>query len=145
MILDVADRQRMTAEDFELVSRDKRQILLPFHGKLWGELLYRILDRALSSIELDVVEQATVDWMFEEVVLSTKVCVSWNIQREVRAVVYVDAELYDSRKANYTFPCAIDRSEAISVLDAFFARGSGLTPAIRSYYYKLYSRWRDAD
>lgn len=134
-------RCKVTAADFEMETTQKDRILLPYHGELWGDLLYEIKDAALPFFG----DECERGLLYDEVVRDENVSILFNVQRkQVRATAYITAQTTRDEQFMVRIPTPMEPSEISDVLDCFLLAndGAGLTLAYRNYYRDTYIGWR---
>lgn len=133
-------RRKVTAADFGMETVKPDVVLLPYHGELWGGLLYHTLEAVLPFFG----DECERGLLYGEAIQDTAVCVLFNIQRrQIRATAYITAQTTRDGLVNTRLPIVTETSEVVSVLDEFFERGGvGLAPNYLENYHEKYKKWR---
>lgn len=130
----------VSVDDFEMMSAASDKIVLPFIGKLWGELQLEAEQIMLSAMEPDLLEDYTSPH-YGDIIRQTDTKFLFNIQRSgVRITAYIDATSMDGLLASGRVFISTTLEEVRPILDHFFSLGcSGLSDEYAKYYRKVYS------
>lgn len=130
----------VSVDDFEMMSAASDKIVLPFIGKIWGELRLeaeQIMLSAMNPSELDDFIQPYYDGFARQI--NTKFM--FNIQRSgVCIVAHINTENKNGTTAFGRVLILTTLDEVRPILDRFFSTGCcGLSEEYAKYYQKIYT------
>lgn len=130
----------VSVDDFETMSVASDKIVLPFIGKLWGELQLEAEQIMLSAMEPNLLENDTSPH-YGDIIRQTDTKFLFNIQRSgVRITAYIDATNANGLVASGRVFISTTLEEVRPILDRFFSLGcSGLSDEYAKYYRKVYA------
>ena len=130
----------VSVDDFEMMSAASDKIVLPFIGKLWGELQLEAEQIMLSAMEPNLLEDYASPH-YGDIVCKTNTKFLFNIQRSgVRITAYIDAEDSHGTTASGRVFISTTLEEVRPILDRFFSVGCcGLSEEYAKYYQKIYT------
>ena len=136
------ERKEMVPTDFCMRSVDSRRIVLPFTGKLWGDVYYEALDTALNTM---LCESAASSFLYEDYVRDTAMRVFFNIQKRViHTIAFLRIETTCGTYINRKIQLETSTQEVLKVLAPFFdADCPGLDESFRVYYRNVYDGWSE--
>lgn len=140
IVLNGTEHMPMMPTGFDLVSVMPEKIVLPYIGKLWGDIYWEVMK--LIFIKKNAGEEGA-DYCFEKEVDQVSISMSFNIQRTVvRPTAYIKAKLCSGESVDGRLLIQAERAEIQSVLDAFFNLGGrGLGAAYIPHYRETYKQW----
>lgn len=132
------EQKIMTSADFLLSSTSSKAILLPYTGKLWGELCLKII------FLIGDAGYPIVDRSYDEIVQSTAIEIGFNIQpRHIRLTAFLHVKMCSGCLMDERIFLEAEKNEIITVLDNFFENGGeGLNPKYCNYFFNNYRTWK---
>lgn len=137
-VLDGAEQISTNAADFEMESLYHDKVMLPYIGKLWGDLQLEVM-RLIFLSKNSSLDNVQYDQLVDDVAVN----MSFNIQRKaVRIIAYLIIALKDGDVIDGSVFIQAGVEELRSILDNFFAvGGKGLDPAYLPHYAQTYRVW----
>lgn len=133
-------KKSFAASDFDMATIRNDRVCLPYRGELWPELMLCAYEVALDHWTEDITEFVRYEDMIDSA--SEQVCVLFNLYREIMPLASITVHMTNGKRFTASVPMRMEPSDICSVLDRFFADGSGLAPSFQRYLQHRYKIWR---
>lgn len=142
IIVNGVEQHEISAKDFELQSTHSDRIVLPYHGELWGDLIYEILSAAGKVVsKMD----SKMDYVcYDDVIKDTAVLFSFSPQRrQVITGLYITASTTLGTIIRTQLRSEMDHGEIKNILGRFFSadNDTGLEKEYLDYFAGKYASY----